>query len=238
MLKLLRELVSRDDQPEEVETTPEGMLITGQAGLLTGTRVATESGWRAVESLRPGDRVLSFDRGFQPVVDVQRDHVTMAERRRPGAKRPVRVPPGALGNKMPLWLMPDQGLLLESETAQQILGEAFVVVPARALSGFARIAEAEAGSELDVVTLVFPRDVAIYVEGGVLAVCPRPQSPLTAGAAGAAGDSGYFAVQTLQTARFLVRAQFEGGAAPALGYAPEELPALSDARAQPRWLAG
>ncbi|MGD9862344.1 MAG: Hint domain-containing protein [Pseudodonghicola sp.] len=238
MLKLLRELVSTDDQPEEVDGSLDGILITGLAGLVAGTRVATERGWRAVESLRVGDRVLSFDRGFQPLVDVQRDRVTMAERRRPGAQRPVRVPPGALGNTMPVWLMPDQGLLLESDTAQQILGEAFVVVPARALSGFARIAEAEAGPELDVVTLVFPRDEAVYVEGGLLAVCPRPQTPLEDSDAATEADGGYFAVQTLQTARYLVRAQLAGEAPQALGYAPEDLPLLIEAAPQPRRLAG
>lgn len=221
MLKLLRELVSTDDQPEEVDGSLDGILITGLAGLVAGTRVATERGWRAVESLRVGDRVLSFDRGFQPLVDVQRDRVTMAERRRPGAQRPVRVPPGALGNTMPVWLMPDQGLLLESEAAQAMLGEAFVVVPARALSGQRRIAEAEVGPELESVTLVFPQEEAIYVEGGLLALCPQPQTPLAA--VDAVEEAGYFRVQTLQTARFLVRSLIEGGDATALGYAPEEI---------------
>jgi len=221
MLKLLRDLVRGEPLDEEVQRPLEGMLITGQAGLVAGTRVATDRGWRPVEALRVGDGVLGFDRGFQPVIDVQRDHLSLGEERRAGGCRALRVPPRALGNQAPLWLMPDQGLLLESEAAQAMLGEAFVVVPARALSGQRRIAEAEVGPELESVTLVFPQEEAIYVEGGLLALCPQPQTPLAA--VDAVEEAGYFRVQTLQTARFLVRSLIEGGDATALGYAPEEI---------------
>lgn len=237
MLKLLRDLMRADPLPEEVAHPLGGMLITGQAGVMAGTQVATAAGWRPVEALRIGDRVLSFDHGFQPVIDVQRDRLTAGEERGAAAGRALRVPPGALGNQAPLWLMPDQELLVESEAAQQILGEAFVAVPARALSGLRRIAEAEVGPERSTVTLIFPQEEAIYVEGGLLVLCPRPQTPLAAVEAGDPYED-YFRVQTLQTARFLLRQLIETGGAASLGYATEELAPMIAAPRQPPRLVG
>ena len=43
--------------------TPAGMVITGQSGLVSGTHVASNMGWRAVEALSLGDLVLTFDHG-------------------------------------------------------------------------------------------------------------------------------------------------------------------------------
>ncbi|HBS49525.1 MAG TPA: hypothetical protein DEA05_05275 [Rhodobacteraceae bacterium] len=44
-----------------------GTLITGNARLLDGTRVATRQGWHPVETLCLGCEVLTFDHGLQPV---------------------------------------------------------------------------------------------------------------------------------------------------------------------------
>lgn len=41
--------------------------------LLSGTRVATVMGWRAVEALAAGDVVLTFDSGLQKLTEVRRD---------------------------------------------------------------------------------------------------------------------------------------------------------------------
>ncbi|MGC9420245.1 MAG: Hint domain-containing protein, partial [Rhodovulum sp.] len=53
-----------------------GRTMTGVAGIASGfaagTEIATTLGWRTVETLQPGDRVLTFDHGSQPVRAVQR----------------------------------------------------------------------------------------------------------------------------------------------------------------------
>jgi hypothetical protein len=220
MLRLLKELISTDDQPEDPEITPEGMVITGRAGLLTGTLVATDQGWRPAETLCVGDRLLSFDHGLQAVAELQRERLRSLSDH-PGAPlRAVEVPAGALGNDAPLWLMPDQGLLLESDKALEILGDPFAVVPARALLGVNGIRLAAPGRGVSITTLAFARDEAVYVAGGPLLYCPRPRNVM---AEGLDNDMSFFSVQTLQSARYLVRSLVESRGARALCAAPEEI---------------
>ncbi|MFV0512604.1 MAG: Hint domain-containing protein [Jhaorihella sp.] len=103
------------------------ILITGHAGLLSGMDVATDRGWRKVDMLRVGDKVLTFDRGPQPLVDIQRESVHPGGRAAGDAICPIRVPKGALNNDTDIWLMPDQGLLVESETVRDVLDDPFGV---------------------------------------------------------------------------------------------------------------
>jgi len=232
MLRLLKELIRTDTAPDDRENAPEGMLITGTAGLVAGTQVATDAGWRPVETLCTGDRLLSFDNGVQPIVDLQREHLGAVAADRPVAKlQAVKVPVAALGNDAPFWLMPDQGVLLESDKALEILGDPFALVPARALVGVNGIRLAAPGGGVSVTTLAFARDEAVYTAGGPLLYCPRPRT-VTGEAAG--NDMSFFSVQTLQSARYLVRALVEARGARGLCAAPDEiagqLPPLPDAR--------
>lgn len=160
----------------EVSGVMGGTLITGNAGLLEGTRIATATGWRPVDKICVGDQVLTFDRGLQTVTDIQRE--THEYARHPW-QRPVFVPAGALQNQRDLWLMPDQGLLVECDAVQDPMGDPFAVVPAQALDGYRGIALVSTESVFEVTTLAFAEDEAIYVEGGMLAHCPRPRSLLS-----------------------------------------------------------
>lgn len=220
MLRLLKELISTDDRPEDPEITPAGTVITGRAGLISGTTVATEAGWRPAEALRPGDRLLSFDHGVQEVVELQRERLRRLSDH-PGAPLyALEVPAGALENEAPLWLMPDQGVLLESDKALEILGDPFAVVPARALLGVNGIRLSDPGKGVSITTLGFARDEAVYVAGGPLLYCPRPRNVM---AAQPGNDMSFFSVQTLQSARYLVRTLVESRGARALCAAPEEI---------------
>lgn len=149
----------------------DGMLITGQAGLVGGTRVASNLGWRAVDALCVGDSVLTFDHGMQRIADIQRETLWMQD----GGLRPLVIPHGAMYNRAEILLMPDQGLLVESDAAIDALGDPFAVIPARALEGFRGVRKAGPAERLDVTTLSFVLDEVIYVEGGMLAHCPRPR---------------------------------------------------------------
>ncbi len=221
MLRMLKELIRIDPAPDDRENAPEGMLITGTAGLVAGTQVATETGWRPVETLCAGDRLLSFDNGVQPIVDLQREHLGAVAAGRPvAALQAIKVPVAALGNDAPFWLMPDQGVLLESDKALEILGDPFALVPARALVGVNGIRLAAPGGGVTVTTLAFARDEAIYTAGGPLLYCPRPRSVI---GEGMGNDMSFFSVQTLQSARYLVRALVDTRGVRGLCAAPEEI---------------
>ena len=99
-----------------------GLLITGQSGFVSGTHVASNLGWRQVNALSIGDKVLTFDHGMQRIVDIQRETMVVPEGVLPAAQTPVRVPEGALNNRSELWLMPDLGLLVESDDVRDAQG--------------------------------------------------------------------------------------------------------------------
>lgn len=182
------------------EPAPEGIVITGQAGLLCGMHVATAHGWRAVEDVRVGDRVLTFDHGFQPVTDIQRDALALADAASAGDSGPLLVPRGALGNGADLWIMPEQGFLVESETVLDMMDDPFAVIPAQALKGFRGIRPAVPKDPARVSTLAFRNDEVIYVEGGLLAHCPRPRCIFTE----AVPRNGLYQVLNPRAARYLV----------------------------------
>jgi hypothetical protein len=142
-------------------------------GLLAGTRIATVMGWRAVESLAPGDMVLTFDNGLQHLVDVRRETFWVADMMAPALFSAVFVPAGALGNSTDLELLPDQGVLIESDAACDALGDPFAVVPAKALDGLRGITRIAPRTQVEVITLVFANEQVIYAEGGALIHCPR-----------------------------------------------------------------
>ncbi|MDX2485714.1 MAG: Hint domain-containing protein [Pseudodonghicola sp.] len=220
MLRLLKDLIRAADPPEDPEITPEGMVITGQGGVLSGTLVATERGWQPVETICAGDRLLSFDRGLQPVIEVQRERPRSHSGHAGALLRAIEIPAGVLDNEVPLWLMPDQGLLLESDKALEILGEPFALVPARALLGTKGIRLSVTGPGVSITTLAFERDEAIYIAGGPMLYCPRPRGVMVEAGG---NDISFFSVQTLQSARYLVKAVVEKGGASALCAAPEEI---------------
>lgn len=204
----------------ETSGAMDGLLITGQSGFVAGTHVASNLGWRAVDALSVGDKVLTFDHGMQTITEIQRETLFAPEHALPSAQCPVLVPEGALNNRTDMWLMPDQGMLVESDAAIDALGDPFAVVPARALKGLRGIRTVAPTDRLDVTTLAFASDEVVYVEGGMLGFCPRPRCILTD--APVTGDELYD-VLDMRAARFLVDCLIDEDDGAALICDPEEI---------------
>jgi len=202
----------------------DGLLITGQSGLVTGTRVASNLGWRAVEALSVGDMVLTFDNGMQTVIDIQREKIAIPAHLHSKNHLPVFVPKGALANRKDLWLMPEQGLLIESESASDALGDPYAVVPAGALDGFRSISRRAPADQVRVTNLSFASDQVIYVEGGMLAHCPRPRCILTDVPR---EDDILYNVLDGPDARFLVECLIDSHQTRAFSYRPEEVASVA-----------
>jgi hypothetical protein len=143
-------------------------------GLLPGSLLATESGWKTVETIAPGDRVLTFDNGAQPVVRVHK--ITVPQASIPPHKAyTMVVPMGALGNRRELRLLASQEVLIESDMAEEEFGDPFVMIQALMLEGFFGIHRAPIDQDLTIYMVTFASEQLIHVAGAAL-VTARPES--------------------------------------------------------------
>ncbi len=161
-------------QKRMIETSGayDGTSAAKVSGLVAGTKVATPMGWRAVEGVIAGDKVLTFDQGMQTVVEVRRSALWRGERRCPPAFWPLEVPAGALGNRDVMWLLPQQAVVVESDAAEACLGDPFALMPANALSGLRGIAPVQPHREIEIITLHFADDQVVFANSGALFFCP------------------------------------------------------------------
>ncbi len=220
-----------DDAMSEDNGVMEGLLITGQSGFIGDTHVASNLGWRAVEELSVGDKVLTFDHGMQTITDIQRQSQVAYGHKLPKAQLPLMVPRGALNNRREMWLMPDQGLMVESESTQDSLGDPFAIIPATALQGFRGIERADPGERLDVTILAFAQDEVVYVEGGMLAHCPKPHYILSDDIK---TSQSLYEVMNSPSAEFLVECLArQDDSADAFTCDPEELALVTERRERP-----
>ncbi len=167
-------------------------LALREDGLLPGTLVATGAGWRRVETLRPGDMVLTFDNGMQPVARLHQLSV-------PRVSLPVHkrytmvVPPGVLGNRDSLQLLPLQEIIIESDFAEMRYGDPFVLVQALMLDGFDGIHRAPIEGDLQICLPTFDREQLIHSCGTAL-VTARAESDFSPLGAAAAEGPDYLRV--------------------------------------------
>lgn len=137
-------------------------------GIPAETALATPEGWVLAEDLHPGDMVLTFEQGPQPVAQVLRSVLSPDM---PQAFWPLLVPKGAMENTESVLLLPAQQVLAESDLAEDLYGEPFVMLPASALEGWhgiARVAPRATG----VLHLAFDRPQVIYAGRGLMLGCP------------------------------------------------------------------
>jgi hypothetical protein len=148
-----------------------GLFYPGLSDLVyicfaAGTRIATATGEVAVETIRPGARVLTRDRGLQTVTWVGQRRIA-----RPGAfamdMRPVRIAAGALGPGMPardLVLSPNHRVLVRGPAAQIAAGEPEVLVAAKHLAHLPGVTQAAVGA-VTYVHLLFERHEVLLSDG-------------------------------------------------------------------------
>jgi hypothetical protein len=147
--------------------TGAAMLVNG---ITAGTRIATGTGWRAVETLRPGDAVLTLEGGYQPLAGLQSFRFPKAAA--PSVVWPLIVPRGALDCREPILLMPDQQVLIECDQADRLFGDALALIPALALEGLRGIKRVRPRASAEAVALHFALPQLVYASRAVLLACP------------------------------------------------------------------
>jgi hypothetical protein len=137
------------------------------SGLIAGTLVEGVRGWVAVEDLRIGDGVQSYDGGLARVVGLDRDWITTAV----GAYV-LHLPGGALDNCGDLMLLPEQNVLVDTLGDAGLPDDLVVLVPAAALESLFRATRVRIEKSLEVITPRFADDEAVFANSGTLLHCP------------------------------------------------------------------
>ena len=153
---------------------PDGVMT----GLVSGTRVATATGWRTVEALTAGDRVLTFDNGLQPLGNVTRQPLWTGNHACPRQFWPLELACGVLGNRGPLTIMPHQAVMLESDMAETIWGDPFALLPAAALDGVDGVSRVPPAPDAEVTVLHFNHEQVVFAEHGLMFLCPSSRDLL------------------------------------------------------------
>ena len=189
-----------------------------QTGLVAGTLVETATGWRAVETLRRGDHIHTFDGGLREVVAV--DHNWLM----PGCDTAlIRLPGGTLNNCADLSLLPGQHLMID--TWEDSIAAVTPLVPADALAGLHGTTRQTITAPVEIITPLFAEEEVIYANGGLLLHCPG-----IADGPGTAPTGGFFTALNRAEAHALLRRHLDAPdappAAPAEIHAPDSIFAL------------
>lgn len=137
---------------------------------VAGTLIRTPLGDAPVETLRPGDLVLTHDDGPQPLRWIGRRQVA-AE----GDFAPVEIDAGAFGPHRRLLVSPQHRVLIRDAMAELLFGEAEVLVAARDLVN-GRSVRLRPGGMVDYVHILFDRHQVVWSEGlATESFLPGPQ---------------------------------------------------------------
>jgi hypothetical protein len=137
------------------------------AGLMAGTLVEGADRWLAVEDLRIGDAVHSYDGGLVRVLGLDRQWITPFV-----GGYVLHVPGGAMDNCSDLKLLPDQNLLVDTLGHGDFPDDIAVLIPALALDGVRGTTRMMIEKPIEVITPRFADDEAIFANSGTLLHCP------------------------------------------------------------------
>lgn len=124
-----------------------------------GTLIKTPEGERPVESLKPGDLVLTVDNGAQPLLWVGQTKVA-AE----GKFAPIRFEAGTLGLEQPLLVSPQHRMLIEDWRAPLLFGHTEALIAAHCLVNGDTVTRVE-GGEVEYIHLLFSRHEIVIANG-------------------------------------------------------------------------
>ena len=144
------------------------ITIQGNFCFAAGTRVKTAEGLRAIETVKVGDLVETLDHGMQPVRWVGRQCHSAQVLQLAPKLRGIVIGKGALGHGLPradVCVSRHHRIMLQSDLAQRLLGQAQVLVPAHRLIGLPGVASCDYLGGIEYCHLLFDRHELLMVEG-------------------------------------------------------------------------
>lgn len=131
-------------------------------GLVAGTRVETETGWRAIETLHIGESLYTLEGGLARIVAMNRREVLPGE-------PVVRITGGHFDACCDLWLMPGQDLVLDT---MGLSGAPYACLSAATLAACPGVMRTASPRRVEIVTPIFAEEEAVWAQSGVLLRCP------------------------------------------------------------------
>ncbi len=119
-------------------------------GVAMGSTILTKKGVQTVESLAVGDRIITRDHGFQTLLWIGRSRLEGA-----AGRSAIHFAAGALGKHDAITLSPQTRVLLRSDLARALFGEAEVFARAIDLINDNTIRAVAAQQPVNVVHLLF-----------------------------------------------------------------------------------
>lgn len=126
---------------------------------VAGTLIFTAQGARPVETLKPGDLILTRDSGMRPLRWIGQTTVSGQDR-----FAPIRFMPGTCGNTNQLLVSPNHRILVTGWKAEMYFGEREILVPAKTLVNGDTIMSAPCET-VTYVHLLLDRHEVIFAEG-------------------------------------------------------------------------
>lgn len=126
---------------------------------VAGTRIMTPKGERLVETLCPGDLVLTLDNGAQPLRWVGQRRVAAK-----GVQAPIRIAPHTFGVHRRLMVSPQHRIVIRDPAAELFFGDQEVLVAAKHLVNGGSVQVREGGS-VDYVHLLFDAHQVVISDG-------------------------------------------------------------------------
>lgn len=133
-----------------------------------GTRIRTPSGDRAVETLRPGDRVITRDHGTQRLIWVGGARLSARRLARSPQSQPIRIRAHAFGPNQPerdMLVSPQHRILLRSPKAEFFFGDGEVLAAAQHLIDAPWVTRAWDVQAVSYHHLLFDRHEIVYADG-------------------------------------------------------------------------
>jgi len=138
------------------------------ACFVRGTMIAVAHGTRPVETLEPGDLVMTRDNGLQPIRWIGSARGGGRRTGIPENLRPIRISAGALGTNVPsqdLLVSPQHRILVCSKIAQRMFGAEEILVAAKQLLQLDGVEIADDLREVEYFHILFDRH-EIVTSGG------------------------------------------------------------------------
>jgi hypothetical protein len=155
------------------QSAPHLMPSVEATGILVGTSIATSFGWRPIEAICCGDMVLTFDHGFRSVVGVRRVLLWDGRGECPKALRPIRIDANLLDNTQDVDVLPEQGIMVESDAAVDYRGDPFAVLMPRSMEAYGFADIVEQSLPIEAVVLEFEDDEVVYGQSGLRFHIPK-----------------------------------------------------------------